>query len=193
MKFLSPIFLVLALLGLLTACSGGAVKEAQFDCVFPDSSKAKAPGWVCDEPVEGLALSAMGSAEKSAAGHDFMRQMAATSARSQLAQQMSAHVTSMIKQYVERTGIADSETVDKVGTVVTKQITNETLLGSRIMKTWVSPAGNIYVLVGMDKATVKANTKSAVKTSMDNEQALWQQFKAKMSQQELSEAIAGGL
>jgi len=177
------------LTALMTGCSEKK-KEEVADCVFPDAPGSAAPGWVCDEPVSNLDVSAVGSATKSGAGHDFMKTMASTAARVQLAQQMKVQVRNMIKQYVETTGAADTETVDKVMTSVTKQITNETLVGTKIYKTRTSPNGNLYVLVGMDSASVEQATKKVLKTSMKNERALWQQFKAQKTQDELAAEIS---
>lgn len=175
---------------LFSACSSDEVKEEKLACVFPDAPTASAPGWICDEPVEGVEVSAVGVAEKSAAGHSFMKNMAQTDARVQLAQSMKVHVQNMVKQYAETTGSADSETVDKVNTSVTKQITDETLVGTKIYKTRTSPNGALYVLLGMDASVVAAATENALKTSMNNDKALWQQFKAQKGQDELAAAIA---
>ncbi len=176
---------------LLASCGGSdEIKQAAPDCVFPDAPNTAAPGWVCDEPVDGVAVSAVGVAEKSAAGHSFMKNMAATDARVQLAQAMKVHVQNMVKQYAETTGAADSETVDKVNTSVTKQITDETLVGTKIFKTRTSPNGTLYVLLGMDGSVAAAATENALKTSMNNDRALWQQFKAQKGQDELAASIA---
>ena len=179
-----------ALAALLTACGGEEVKQAAPDCVFPDAPNTPAPGWICDEPVEGVEVSAVGVAEKSAAGHSFMKNMASTDARVQLAQSMKVHVQNMVKQYAETTGAASTETVDKVNTSVTKQITDQTLVGTKVFKTRVSPNGALYVLLGMDASATATATQEALKTSMNNDKALWQQFKAKKGQDELAEAIA---
>lgn len=181
---------VLAMSLFLTACGSDEVKEDVADCVFPDAPSAAAPGWICDEPVDGVEVSAVGVAEKSAAGHSFMKNMAATDARVQLAQSMKVHVQNMVKQYAETTGAADSETVDKVNTSVTKQITDETLVGTKIFKTRTSPNGALYVLLGMDASVAATATENALKTSMNNDKALWQQFKAQKGQDELAASIA---
>jgi uncharacterized protein YeaO (DUF488 family) len=183
---ISVVFMALV----LTACGSDEVKEAAADCVFPDAPSAAAPGWICDEPVEGIAVSAVGVAEKSAAGHSFMKNMAATDARVQLAQSMKVHVQNMVKQYAETTGAADTETVDKVNTSVTKQITDESLVGTKIYKTRTSPNGNLYVLLGMDESVAASATQNALRTSMNNDRALWQQFKAQKGQDELAASIA---
>ena len=72
-------------------------------CVFPDAPKHTAPAWVCDTPVEGLAVSAVGSHEKSAAGPAFMKDQAVASARVNLAQQMRVHVANMVNNAKIRT------------------------------------------------------------------------------------------
>lgn len=179
----------------LTGCFGGktALKsepKAVVECVFPDAPNQAAPLWICDAPVEGVAVSAVGSHEKSAAGPSFMKDQAAAAARVNLAQQMKVHVTNMIKQYVETTGAAASETVDKVNTSVSKLITAETIVGSRVFRSTTSPNGSVYVLVGLDPSVTKEATEKVLKSSMNNDKALWQQFKAKKGQEELAEEIA---
>ena len=179
----------------LTGCMGG--KEAvrpepprAAECVFPDAPGAAAPLWVCDAPVEGVAVSAVGSHDKSAAGPSFMKEQAAASARVQLAQQMKVTVANMVKQYVETTGAASSETVDKVNTSVSKLITSETIVGSRIFRSVTSPHGAMYVLVGLDPTVTREAVAKVLKTSINNDQALWQQFKAQKGQDELAAEIA---
>ncbi len=193
MKVKNSLFAVsgVALSVLLAACSPEEVKVA-LDCAFPDAPNTAAPSWVCDEPVEGVEVSAVGSAEKSAAGHSFMKNMAATDARVQLAQGMKVHVSNMVKQYAETTGAASSETVDKVNTSVTKQITDQSLIGTKIYKSRTSPNGTLYVLLGMDSSSAATATQEALRTSMNNDKALWQQFKAQKGQDELAAAIAAG-
>lgn len=170
--------------------SGCASKGPVEECVFPDDTKIAAPGWVCDQPVDGFPMAAVGSAEKSGAGHDFMKQMAATSARVQLAQRMRVGVQNMVKQYAETTGVAKGETVDLVNSSVTKQITDESLVGSKIVNTLSSPAGRFYVLIAMDPESVSKAAESALKTSMNNDRALWQKFQAQKGQDELAAEIA---
>ena len=194
MKMRNNLFAVsgVALSVLLASCSSETVKLEALDCAFPDAPEVAAPGWICDAPVEGIEVSAVGSAEKSAAGVSFTKNMAVTDARVQMAQAMKVHVQNMVKQYAETTGAASSETVDKVNTSVTKQITDQTLTGTKRYKSIISPNGTVYVLIGMDDATAAKATEEVVRTSMNNEKALWQQFKAQKGQDELAAAIAAG-
>lgn len=187
-KILRYSFSAILISGLLSACGGGAQVAAA--CTFPDSPTVEAPGWICDEPVAGIEVSAVGSVAKSTAGTSFMKTQAATSARVQLAQNVKVHVSNMVKNYIETTDTGDNATVDKVSSSVTKQITDQTLTGSRIYKSRTGPSGTIYVLVGMDPKAVATTTKTAVTTSMKKDRALWQQFRAKKGQDELAEEIS---
>ncbi|TVV41933.1 MULTISPECIES: LPP20 family lipoprotein [Thalassolituus] len=176
---------------LLVACASNKPAPAPVaSCIFADGSGQAAPEWVCGAPVDGLDLSAVGYADKSAAGPNFMKQMAATAARVELAQTMKVEVQNMIKQYAETTGTGDSETVDRVNTSVTKQITKETLVGSKIFRQMPTPSGGIVVLVGLDADTVNKLAEQAIKTSMNNERALWQKFQAEKSFDELASEIS---
>jgi hypothetical protein len=160
------------------------------ECVFPTSSNDAAPLWICDEPVEGVAVSAVGSAEKSAAGEAFMKQMAATSARVMLARRMKVQMADMLQQSLQARGVASQEILDRVKTSVTKQITNETLVGTRIYKSIISPDGTMFVLVGLDEASVRQVSERAIKASMNNDAGLWQQLRADKAQDELAAEIA---
>jgi len=184
----------LAALGLLgmAGCSSAPVKEEKVaapECVFPNSQSA-APGWVCDMAVEGASVTAVGIAAKSSAGVSFMKQMAMTDARVQLAQTVRTRVTNMIKQYAETTGAANQQTVDQVNASVTKQITDETLVGTKLLRTITGPDGALYALVGLDESSAQQITEVAIKSSMNNDRAAWQQFRAQKAQDELAADIA---
>ena len=175
---------------LLVACSSNEPAPQVADCVFADGSNQPAPEWVCGAPVDGVDLTAVGYADKSAAGANYIKQMAATAARVELPQTMQVEVQNMIKQYTETTGAGDDETVDMVNTSVTKQITKQQLQGSKIYKQRPTPSGGMVVLVGLDADTVTQIAEQALKTSMNNEKALWQKFQAEKSFDELAEEIA---
>ncbi|MBJ7537027.1 LPP20 family lipoprotein [Marinomonas transparens] len=160
------------------------------DCVFADGSNRAAPQWVCGTPVEGVALSAVGYSEKSAAGPNYMKQMAATAARVELAQVLSLDLQNMVKQYVETTGAGDAETVDRVNSVVTKQVTDQTLIGSKVIRQMPTPSGGLVVLVGLDPEQAGKVAQDILRTSMKNEEALYQKLEAEKGFEELASEIA---
>ena len=184
--------LAISLTTLLTACATtpqSTQSTAVLECGYPDSPEVAAPLWVCSAPVEGASVSAVGSAHIGGAGVAFAKEQGAARARVELAKTIKVGVSNMIKQYTETTGIADNETVDQVLTSVTKNITSETLVGTRIFRTQTSPTKELYVLVGLDENAAKTITEVAIKTSMNNDRALWQKFQAGKAQDEMAAEI----
>ena len=149
---------------------------------------ASAPDWVCNggANMEG-GIFAVGSAQKSPLDIGFQRQEAMAAARDELSRQMSIKVKNMFKSYMSSTGTGNAQTAERVATNVSKQLSKEVLQGSKLLKTWISPKGTMYVLVGMPN--VKKAVKQAAKTTLHNDQALWQEFKAKKAQEELDAEI----
>ncbi|TYL47101.1 LPP20 family lipoprotein [Marinomonas sp. IMCC 4694] len=176
----------------LVACSKEVINApvaAIPDCVFADGSNQAAPDWVCGAPLEGVALSAVGYSEKSAAGPNYMKQMAATAARVELAQVLSVDLQNMVKQYVETTGAGDAETVDRVNSVVTKQVTEQKLIGSKVVRQMPTPTGGLVVLVGLNPAEAEEAAEGILRSSMRNEAALFQKMEAEKSFDELAAEI----
>jgi len=186
-------FAAISSLALLTACSSSPKKDTSKakapECVFPNTT-AVAPGWVCDEPVPGLEVTAVGVAVATKAGISYQKDMAALDARGRLAEQMKVRVNKMVKSYVGTTGGSETETLDAAASSTAKSITSQDLVGSKIYKSRTAPDGTLFVLVGVDSINAEKIAKHAVRTSMNNDNALWQQFKAKQSFDEMAEGIA---
>lgn len=159
------------------------------DCVFPGTNTA-APGWICDEPQPGIEVSAVGVAEKSAAGLAYMKDMAATNARGQLAEQFKVQVSKMVKQYLGTTGVGESETVDAAAETAVKSVSSASLVGSKIYKTRSAPDGRFYALVGLDMGQTQKAVEEALRTSMNNDRAMWQKFQGEKAFEELAQEIA---
>ncbi len=165
------------------------VAQPVYDCVFPNTNQP-APGWICDEPVPGVEVSAVGIAEPSQAGISYMKDMAAADGRGRLAEQMKTQVSKMVKKYLGTTGVGKTETVDAAASSTIRTVSSESLVGSKIYKTRTGPNGKLYVLVGLDSSNMAKNVQDAVKTSMKNDKAMWQQFKSKQSFDEMAAEIA---
>jgi len=185
-KILATTALAFSLIG-LTGCVGNAQPNVE-QCSIDGT---QAPQWVCDggATMEG-GIFAVGSAEKNPIGRSFQRQEATAAARDALSRQISIKVKNMFKQFQATTGIGDAQTAEKATQNVSKQISAQTLQGTKVMKTWFSPTGAMYVLVGMpDPQAVQQEVKKAVKTSLRNDNALWQKFLAQKADKELEEAV----
>jgi len=151
----------------------------------------KAPSWVCNggSSLKG-GIFAVGSAESSPLGIGFQREEAVAAARDVLAREIGLKVKNMFKRYLSSTGIGKNQTAERVATEVSKQVSNQVLHGSKLLKTWVAKNGVMYVLVGIkDNDKLKETIKNTVKTTFRNDEALWQEFKAKKAQDELESEI----
>ena len=184
--------LLLAGFAFLAACSSAPKDKTPAyaaDCVFPNTSEA-APVWICNAPVDGIDVSSVGIAEKSAAGISFMTDIAAADARGKLVDQFKVRVDKMVKSYFGTTGEGDAETVDRAAESVLKTVSSEILIGSKIYRSRTGPNGRLFVLVGLDAEATQKAAEESLKTSMNNDQALWQKFQAQKGFDELKEEIA---
>lgn len=173
---------------LLTFAMSGCSKDVEvaksveeFGC---KQEGVKAPQWTCIPESEKY-YAGVGIAEKSAAGMDHMRRVAMANGRSDLAQQIETVVKDKISLYTGTTGVAATETVDKTAESVTKQVAKVNLNDSKAVDMWTAPSGAIYMLVTVSKNEANKQIRDNIKTSFNNDNALWQQFKAKNALEEL--------
>lgn len=183
-KTMSSIALAALLFVTITGCSKEVKvgeERSDFQC---KQENVTAPTWTCIPTVEG-SYAGVGIAEKSAAGMDHMRRVALANGRSDLAQQIQSQVKDKITIYTGTTGVGSGETVDKAIETVTKQVAKVDLVGSKYVDMWTAPSGAIFMLVTVAQNSANEQIKNNIKTSFKNDQALWQQFKAKNALEEL--------
>ncbi len=148
------------------------------------------PKWTCIPEVTGY-YAGVGIAEKSAAGMDHMRRVAMANGRSDLAQQIQTLVKDKVSLYTGTTGVGASETVDKTTESVTKQVAKVNLNGSKAIDMWSAPSGALYMLVTVSKDSTNEQIRDNLKSSFKNDNALWQQFKAKNALEDLEKEFSG--
>lgn len=176
-KTLSSIALAGLIAASISGCGGAApaAPEADFRC---KQENTLAPKWTCVPMVEG-AYAGVGIAKKSAAGMGMMRRIAVANGRSDLVQQIKSQIKDKMETFTRSTGNGDQETVDQVATAVSKQVAKMDLQGSKAVDSWQAPSGSLYLLVTVPEAAVNGEVKNAVKSSLNNENAMWQQFQSK--------------
>lgn len=184
---MKKIYILLALISLIamTACSGAEPKQETKATVSDELSKF--PMWVIDPSYED-AIAAVGSAVIGNAGLSFARQQAMANARDQLALSIEVKVNTMFKSYVNSVGLGGADGVDAVATSVSKQVASQTLRGST-QKEMAVVDNELYVLVVIPNEILAEEATKTVNTSMANDRALWQEFRAEQGQKELQDAI----
>ena len=161
---------------LISGCSKEPTVAESFSCTQENIS---APEWICVPPVDETVFSGVGIYQYSDAGVGHIRRLAIANARVDLSEQIQVAVKAKLTNYIGTTGAGKTETVDKAVETITKQVSKIDLAGSKLTKTWIAPSGAWYVLVSMDSADVNSQVKKNLKTSFNNENAAWQQFKSK--------------
>jgi len=186
-KFLFGSIMITSLI--LIGCGGSNQQVSKAPTYQCQIDGTVAPEWVCNggANMEG-GIFAVGSAPKSPLGIGFQRQEAMAQARDEIVRQLDLKVKNMMKSYMSSTGTGDSQTAERVATSVSKQVASKVLRGSKLLKTWISPKGTMYVLVGM-KGDINELVAEATKTTFKNDKALWQEFKAKKAQEELDSEV----
>ena len=167
---------------LLVGCASKAPQNDNFVEHCEYRAGERAPEWFCSPDVEG-GLAAIGEAKPNA-GNDsnFQRTEAMANARDALASQMQVKVSTMFKNFVATTGTGDTSTYDKASENVSRQIASETLRGSKQLKRWVAKDGTLVLLVGVSDSNPIIDS---IRSSLRNEQALWQKFQGQKAQEEL--------
>jgi len=188
-------FIIMAAAALLTVGAASCSKTVNMEpvaleeldpneCYFDGTDKL-APAWTCGFPVEGYAVTGVGTFRPTKAGQSFARQQAAMDARVNIATEMKAKVGAMVKNFAQTTGVGDAETVDAVSSNTQRQITAEMLHGAKVLRYTKSPDGSTYALVTLDPTMAAVAAKQALQTSYKNDQAQWQRFLGEKSQAEL--------
>jgi len=99
-------------------------------------------------------------------------------------------LANMIEDYVGVSGKpTTTESVDAFTKSVTSNISEGSLVGSKLVKTVYGPDGTLWVLVAIDNALAESIARKAMQTSFKNGIALHQQSIASESQTALIDAI----
>jgi len=182
------LLLIIFFASLMLILAGCGSKAKKIDNEPLEQEYEHAPDWVLAEYQEEK-FSAVGSAHIGKGGIQFARTEALATARSELASQVSVSVRRLVNTFAQQTGIGDDQTLDAFSKQVSKQVTNETLSGSREKEMWISPSSDIYVLAVLEAELIKASVRRQVISGYQQDSAQWQAFQASNGNEELDAEI----
>jgi hypothetical protein len=157
----------------------------------PEDLNENIPEWVLNPVVEdGIAAASCVAASNNMSTD---KSQAQALARVELAQQINTRVQALDKTYQERIDVDNQAQTGSTFTSVSKQLTEQSLVGARIIKTSYAnfnERNQLCVLVSLGSSSIKELFDSIVKESerkltMDQEKVLYQEFKAHKAQQDL--------
>ena len=188
MKF-TKVIITAAVASLLSAC--GATQKAE-----APAPSSNIPQWVLNPVVEdGIAAA---DCVKSSGNFSIDQKLAASNSRVALAQQISAKVQALEKNYQERIDSNEESTTGTTFTSVAKVLTDQTLTGSRVVKSdIVSIQGKDHYcsLMTLSPTSTKELfdaliTQSKRRVNPQDEKFLYQEFKAAQAQEELDKTMS---
>jgi hypothetical protein len=189
MKF-TKIIITAAVASLLSACGSTPIAETPAPAV-----NSGIPQWVLSPVVEdGIAAA---DCVSSSGNFSVDQKLAASNTRVALAQQMSAKVSALEKNYQERINSNEEPTTGSTFTSVAKVLTDQTLTGSRMVKSdMVTIEGNTHYCTLMTLSPTATKelfdaliTQSKRRVNPQDEKFLYQEFKAAKAHDELDEKI----
>lgn len=183
-----PLIASFFMAGMLSACSSTQDNSAS-------SSRVNVPDWVLNPVVEnGIAAA---DCIKYSGNISIDQKMAVANARLALAQQIETRIEGLDKTFANRVDANDKTTVGSTFSSVSKQLTKQTLRGSRVVKAdIVDIAGKDYfcALTTLSPELTKTLFQDLVKETKlkidpQDEQFLYQEFKAFKAEQDLEKEI----
>ncbi|MGR0278166.1 hypothetical protein ACUM5Y_03845 [Marinomonas dokdonensis] len=171
----------------LFACSSNDVQETSIGDI---------PEWVMSPSIEnGIAVS---DCTIYSGNLSIDRKQAIANARVLLAAEIESKVESLDETYTDKNQIDNESTSGTSFSSVSRQYVNQTLNGSRTLKTDIidiDGQNNLCVMVGIEEGRTKELFDAIVKASdrklsADDEAVLYQQFKAQQARERLDAAGA---
>lgn len=122
------------------------------------------------------------------------RQMAKTaatqSARDEISRWVGTNVKNALTNYYNESGSGDNTQALSYFENISKQVSDQSLVGSEIEETWVDKEGGVYALVSMPKENVGKSFENVTGEFQRNEAAAFADFKAKEALKFLDEETA---
>jgi len=187
-------FLQLTFFSLIIFYSGcGSSKPASVD--MPSQARASQPQTPLDVPDWFMMTPEEDDEYIYATGEATSRKMnlaiqkATQQARMNLGQQIGAKVQSLIESMVQEAGMSENTQITEFYSETSKSVSDQTLNGATVLKKYPYQMSGgsyrVYVLMGLKKNAFN----NAAVSAIENEEAMYAEFKATQAFQRLDEAI----
>ena len=141
------------------------------------------PDWFLVPPTAEDALYGIGQAKKQ--NPSLARQTATARARTEISQAVNVKVSSMLKDFMQESGVGDNAQALEFSESVTKQVTANALQGSVVKEAYVAKDGTMFIMVEYPLASLRQDALSSAK----KEEALYNEFKAQQGFDALEQEI----
>ena len=150
----------------------------------PDVYKsADSPASFLVPPIEANFLYGVGMAKKQ--NPSLSKKTATTRARAEVSQAVSVKVSTLMKDFMQESGMGENAQATELTESISKQVSNNVLNGSVIKEAFSAKDGTIYILVELPLQAVNDETLKAVK----KDEALFNEFKATKGFNDLDQSV----
>lgn len=148
-----------------------------------ESAMKDVPEWFLTPPEAEDALYGIGSAKKQ--NPSLARKAAIARARDEIASTVNTKVQSMLKDFMQESGVGENAQALEFTQSVSKQVTDVSLRGSKVKEVYPAKDGTFYALVEYPLQSLRESTLEEAK----KQEALYNEFKAKQGFESLEKEI----
>lgn len=180
MKKLITLMLGMVLLSsfMLVSCGGGGTVN---------KGGRDVPEWFLSREKSDDVIYGVGMSKKSRL--QLSQKAAEAAARAEISQVIETKVSTMLKDFMQDSGVGDNVRALEFTEYVTKTVSSTVQRGAAIDKTHIADDNTVYVRVAYPLNELKNQTKDAIKSNWKNEEALYNEFKAKQAFDSLDDEI----
>ncbi|MCF7802996.1 MAG: LPP20 family lipoprotein [Candidatus Marinimicrobia bacterium] len=148
-----------------------------------ESPMKDVPEWFLVQPEAEDAIYGVGSAKKQ--NPSLARKSAIARARDDIASQVQTKVSSMLKDFMQESGVGENAQALEFTQSVSKQVVDISLEGSKVKEVYPAKDGTFYALVEYPLESLRQSTLSEAQ----KQEALYNEFKAQQGFDALKEEI----
>ena len=164
-----------------------------FSCASPPPPAAPAPApsdlpdFVINPPMATDAIYGVGYGKQSTPALSI--RIAETNARADLAAQLETTIQSAVVSYMQEAGVGDETQTIQFAESITRQVTDQTLQGTRTVERAPMADGGWWIMVALDQNSLKAAFEQQAQAFERSEEAAFAEFKADQALQRLDHQL----
>jgi len=174
-------------IGIIGICllifSGCATKRVQKENITCQIDGESAPKWVCKkDKIKGMIIG-VGSADPSPLNFDFQKSEAVSAAKDAIIRQIGIKLKDIFKKSEVYSGVKKEQTAETLVENMLRDISYQIDEKSKLLKSYKTKKGTIYVLVGIRRSDVV----NCIKNSINNK--IYKKYLSKKSLENLDNEI----
>lgn len=145
------------------------------------------PDWYTEPPQTNDVFYGVGDAKRPQQA--LSKKVATARARDEVAQAVEVKVSTMLKDFMQSSGIGENASALEFNESVSKHVAQVSMQGCIISETFIAKDGTVYVMVQYPIKQAKEETLKKAKEEIKNHEALFNEFKARQGFEALEKEL----